>query len=462
MKLVHFRSIAIGTLVCGVCVGGVQHGLVPLTTSAAPLQSKQTSADAQSSSKPKAEALSKSQKVANPLNDLLGEAQRDIDKNNFEAAIAPLQKVIADQPEFAYAHFQLAYVYTALKRPDEARAEYARTVAIDPKMSEAYLNLGMLLLDKQEDAAAIAPLRKAVELLPAQSRPRYLLAVALDRSGDRAGAVESFEALLHLDPNDITAIDYLGWAVLRKGRADEAEARFRRALEVQPKEPEARRGLAQSLDAQKKPEAAGAYRDYLEVKPDDSEARARLIHLLVEQKQNDLALAELERLDAGKQPTLESLKLHADIQIAANKWDDAIVTLQQALALAPNDAQLHGGLGRILLQKRDFAAAEKELHIALRLDGENLSYFKDLSATFFLGGNYPAALATLDEIAKVEQPGAGVWFIRAICYDKLNQPKLALEAYQKFLELDRDKNPDQAWQAKERSKVLRRMLERKR
>jgi len=452
MKLADFRSIAIRTLLCGVGLVVAEH--------AAPLLGNQSSPDAQST-KPKPAAQSKSQKVANPLNDLLEEAQRDIDQSNFEAAIAPLQKVIADQPEFAYAHFQLAYVYTALKRTDEARAQYARTVAIDPKMSEAYLNLGMLLLDKQEDAA-IAPLRKAVELLPAESRPRYLLAVALDRSGDRAGAAESFEALIHLDPNDITALDYLGWAALRKGKPDEAEARFRRALEVQPKEFEARRGLAQSLDAQKKPEAAGAYREYLELKPDDSEARARLIHLLVEQQQNDVALAELDRLDAGKQPTLESLKLRADIQIAGKKWDDSIATLQQALALAPNDAQLHGGLGRILLQKRDFVAAEKELRIALRLDGKNLSYFKDLGSTFFLGGNYPAALATLDEIAKVEQPGAGVWFIRAICYDKLNQPKPALEAYQKFLGLDQDKNPDQVWQANERSKVLQRMLERKR
>jgi Flp pilus assembly protein TadD len=454
MKLACFRLIAIRTLLCGLCIVRAQR--------AAPLQEQEVSARAQSSSTPKPAAQSKTQKVANPLNDLLEEAQRDIDKNNFEAAVVPLQKVIADQTELAYAHFQLAYVYTALKRTGEARTEYERTIAIDPKMSEAYLNLGMLLLDKQEDAAAVAPLRKAVELLPAQSRPRYLLAVALDRSGDRAGAVESFEALLHLDPNDITAIDYLGWTALHQGKPDEAERKFRRALEVQPNGLEPRRGLAQSFDAQKKPEAAGAYRDYLELKPDDPEARSRLIHLLVEQKENDAALAELDRLDAGKKPTLESFKLRADIQIAAKKWDDSIATLQQALVLAPNDAQLHGGLGRILLQKRDFSAAEKELRIALRLDGKNLAYWKDLSSTFFLGGNYPAALATLDEIAKVEQPGAGVWFIRAICYDKLNQPKLALEAYQKFLELDQDKNPDQVWQAKERSKVLQRMLERKR
>ena len=463
MKLDHLRSIGTRIFLCGsVALAGAQHSLSYAGDKAAPLLGNQSSNNGQSSSKSKPVLHSKTQKVTNPLNDLLDEAQRDIDNKNFEAAIAPLQKVIADQPEFAYAHFQLAYVYTALKKTDEARAEYARTISIDPKMSEAYLNLGTLLLDKQENAAAIPPLRKAVELLPAQSHPRYLLAVALDRSGDRAGAAESFEALLHLDPNDVTAMNYLGWAALRDGKPGEAEARFRRTVEVQPKEPEGRRGLAESLDAQKKPEAVGAYRDYLELMPNDSAGRTRLIHLLVEQKENDTALAELDRVDAGKQPSLESLKLRADIQIAAKKWDDSIATLHQAQALAPNDAQLHGGLGRIFLQKRDFASAEKELRAALRLDGENLAYWKDLSSTFFLGGNYPSALATMDEIAKMEQPGAGAWFIRAICYDKLNQPRPALEAYQKFLELDQDKNPDQVWQAKERSKVLQRMLERKR
>jgi Flp pilus assembly protein TadD len=329
-------------------------------------------------------------------------------------------------------------------------------------MPEAYVNLGMLLLDKQDAAHAVAPLKKAVELLPAQSRPRYLLAVAQDRSGDASGAAESFQALIHLDPNDVTAIDYLGLAALRQAKPAEAETRFRHALEVEPNGVEARRGLALSLDAQKKPEAAGAYREYLDLTPNDSEARARLVHLLVEQKENAAALTELDRLDAGKQPTVDSLKLRADVEIAGKKWEDAIVTLEKALTLAPNDAQLHGGLGRIYLQKRDFAGADRELRIALHLDGKNLTYFKDLSSTFYLAGNYPAALAALDEIAKVEPPGAGVWFIRAICYDKLKQPKVALDAYQKFLELDQDKNPDQVWQAKERSKVLERMLERKR
>jgi tetratricopeptide (TPR) repeat protein len=414
-----------------------------------------------SSQQKSTQSQTRTQKLANPLNDLLDEAQHDIDTNQFEAALIPLQKFLAEKPDIAWAHFQLAYAYTALKRPDEARAEYERATTLDPKMSEAFLNLGILLSEK-DPAAAVPPLRRAVDLLPAQSRPRFLLGHALERSGDTPAAVESFEAALRLDPRDVETVIHLGNLYLGLKRYSDGETKFRAALELEPQSPQALLGLAQSLDAQKKPEAAAAYRDYLAVQPDTPGAESRAIHLLIEQKQYDAALAELDRADAGKPPTLDSLRSRADIQIAQKKWDDSIVTLRKAIALTPNDAELHGGLGRVYLQKRDFSSAEKELKAALQLDKNNLVYWKDLRTTYYLGGNFPATLAMQDLIARVETPGAGEWFIRALCYDKLNQPKPALEAYEKFLELDQDKNPDQVWQAQQRSKVLRRMLDQKR
>ncbi len=462
----RYRLLASGTLwytLSSIFFVGAQH--------ATPLHGDKLAASAQASPNQKAAGQSKSQKIANPLNDLLDEAKRDIDKNEFEAAITPLQKVIAEQPDSAYAHFQLAYVYTALNKTEEARAEYERTIAIDPKMAEAYLNLGLLYMHEGPPAEnrAVASLRKAVELMPGQRQPLRELAVAQERSGDEAGAAESFQALLRLDPDDLDANTYIGGEFLRKNRPQEAELQFRQALEHHAGFPPALVGLARSLEEQKKPgEAVDVYRQSLARVP-NHDIRIRIVRLLMEQEQYDEALSELDRVPKfglGRPedpiPALEALKLRADIQIAQKKWDDSIVTLREATGLAPNDAQLHGGLGRVLLQKRDFVGAEKELRTALRLDGKNLAYWKDLSSALFLGGNYPAALATLDEMGKMEQPGAGVWFIRAICYDKLNQPKPALEAYQKFLDLDQGKNPDQVWQAQQRSKVLRRMLEQKR
>ena len=75
------------------------------------------------------------------------------------------------------------------------------------------------------------------------------------------------------------------------------------------------------------------------------------------------------------------------------------------------------------------------------------------------GKSNPQTEGGHDAAGGFETPGPGSWFIRALCYDNLKQPKPALEAYQKFLELDENANPDQVWQAQERSKVLRRMLE---
>jgi len=287
-----------------------------------------------------------------------------------------------------------------LKKTEEARAEYERTVALDPKMSEAYVNLGIILLDK-DPAAALAPLGKALELLPAQSRPRFLLGVAEERSGDLAKAAESFEGAVRLDPQDSETLLHLGNLYVRLKRPADAESSFRRVLELQPNEPHALLGLAQSLEAQRKPEALDAYRKYFDAQPSDTAERMKFVHALFDAQEYDAALAELDSTDAGK-PSLESLKMRADIQIAQKKWDESIVTLQKAIALAPKDAQMHGGLGRIYLQKREFPLAEKELRVAIHLDGKNLLYWRDLSSTFFLGGNYLATLNALDEIAKVE------------------------------------------------------------
>ena len=401
------------------------------------------------------------QKLRNPLNDLLDEAQAALDKNDYEAAIPPLQKFIAEKPDVAYAHFQLAYAYTALKRTDDARQEYERCVTLDPKMPEAQLNLGILLLENRP-ADAVAPLRKAVELLPSQSRPRYLLGLAQERSGDLSGAAESFQGATRLDPKDVDSLTRLGQVLLRLDKPADAESKFRAALELQPKSPEALQGLAQSLDQQKKPQAVDAYRNYLALQPDDKGARSRLIHLLIEQQKYDEAVAENAKNNSGRPQTVDDLKLRADIEINQNKLDEAIATLHQAIALAPNDAQLHGGLGRIYLQQRQFADAERELKAALQLDRNNLAYWKDLSSTYYLAGNCQATLATLDVVAKAEVPGAGAWFIRALCYDKLSQVQPALDAYRKFLELDENKNPDQVWQANQRIHVLEKMAEKKR
>jgi Flp pilus assembly protein TadD len=408
----------------------------------------------------KSAAQSKTQKLANPLNDLLNDAQAALDKNDFAAAIPPLQKFLAEKPDVAYAHFQLAYAYTGLHQDNEARAEYVKCVALDGKMAEGHLNLGILLLEKDPAAAAVS-LEKAVELLPSQSRPRFLLGVALERSGDLSGAAEAFESASTLDPTDQESLLYLGNVLLQLKKPADAQKRFRLILDRDAKSAPALRGLALSLELQNKPETLDAYRNYLAAQPQDTVIRSRFVRFLLANKEYDEALAESEKLAPRQAPTLDGLKLRADILIGQNKLDEAVETLQQAIALAPQNAQLHGGLGRLYLQKRDFPNAERELKVAIELDKSNPAYWKDLASTFYLGGNYASALGVYDAVDKFEKPPTGEWFIRALCYDKLDQVQPALDAYRKFLDLDQNQHPDQVWQANQRIHVLEKRAEKK-
>ena len=401
------------------------------------------------------------QKISNPLNDLLDEARRDIDQQNFAAAVEPLQKFLAEKEDLAYAHFQLGYAYTALEKRKEARSEYERAMQLDPKMPEAALNLGMLLLN-DEPAAAIAPLKQAVALLATQSRPRTLLGLAYEKSNDLKSAESAYEGALALDPRDSDTSLHLAQLYLRENRATDAERKYRAVLANQPESQAALAGLAEALEAEKSPEAAVAYRNYLKARPEDAAAREHLVHLLIAGEKYDEALAEMEKAEKGGTPSVQSLKLRADILIGEKKWPEAITALKQAAALAPRDAMLRGGLGRTYLQQRDFANAEKELKAAIEMDPKNLLYWKDLTTTYYLGGNYPATLALLDKVAEHEAPTPGELFVRALCYDKLQQTKAALEAYQKFLEADQNRNADQVWQAQQRIIVLKKTLDKKR
>jgi len=60
--------------------------------------------------------------------------------------------------------------------------------------------------------------------------------------------------------------------------------------------------------------------NYLAAQPQDSSTRARFVQLLVANKQFDEALAETEKSANGQAPTLEALRLRADILIGKTNW----------------------------------------------------------------------------------------------------------------------------------------------
>lgn len=415
-------------------------------------------AQSQGKSPPKPQAASSPLEKEDPLAALLQQANRAIDEMDFAAALDPLQKYIAQRPDEPYPHFQLGYAYAGLKRPTDAKGEFTRALALDPKMAAAYLNLGLVLLDGDPAAAAEA-FRRAAELQPAESRPRFLAGFSLEHAGKFPEAIEQYRAALDLSPKDYEAHFALGRVLLRSNDAAGAEEQFRAATESRGDSNPARLGLANSLLAQKKYEAASdALADYLKLNPGDRSAHFNRATALLYLSRFDDALGELDRSEEGGAPSGETLKMRGEIYMQQKKWKEAGDALKQAISLAPQDPELAGWIGRVDIELRDYPAAVRILEQAYAQNPQSPDVLRDLSNAFYLNENYAAALEAMDRLAKLETPMPGSWFVRAICYDKLSRKAEAIEAYQKFLDQDGGQHDTQDFQARHRIPVLQREL----
>jgi len=399
---------------------------------------------------------------AQELNHLLDAAQQAIDRQDYASAAQNYKDYLAKKPDDATVHYDLGYAYTALHEPADAKSEYEKAIALNPKLGPAYQNLGITLLP-DDPAGALAALRKAAELLPTDARTKWLLGTALEENGNFAPAIDQFEAAKKLDANDSEILVSLGQALFRVGRDKEALAAFQDALALQPKGrvlAAAHLGLGRAAINQKQlEEGVSELATYLQVEPSDAAARIDRASALVDLGKEDEALAELDRAAEHGQEQLRALKLQ--IYWEKKRYDDALPVLQKAVALAPRDPDLLARLGRVYLQKKDYPNAVRCLAAAYNMNPSANDLLADAIEAEYLDKNYTEALAALDALSKREELPLGSWFMRAACYDNLGEAADALDAYQRFLQLNKDENSDMYFIATARSRVLARELQNK-
>jgi protein O-GlcNAc transferase len=409
--------------------------------------------------KPPATSTSKeSKEKEDPLAPLLQQANDAIDKMEFAAALDPLQKYIAQRSDDPFAHFQLGYAYAGLKRPEDAKTEFLRAIALDPKMAPAHLNLGLVLMDANPTTAAEA-FGHAADLQPTESRPRFLAGFCLERAGKLPEAMEQYRAALKISPKDYETHFALGRILARTRDAAGAEEQFREAVAARSDSAPARLGLANTLLGEGKNEQAhAALAEYLKLKPGDPSAHYDRALAFFELNRPDDALAELDLFEASAPANIDSLKMRSDIYMQQKKWNDASLTLFRANQMSPQDPEVAEWMGHVQVQLHHYPVAIRILGQVYTQNPQSVEGLRDLGDAYFLNENFAEALGAMDNLAKLETPKPGSWFVRAICYDKLSRKAEAIEAYQKFLDQDNAQHDTQDFQARQRILVLQKEL----
>ena len=82
-----------------------------------------------------------------------------------------------------------------------------RTVALDPKFSDGYLQLGIMLAGQKDYGGAIAYYRKALEADPQNSEAHYRLGVAYDRTGESGQAKAEYQMHEQIDAANAARVE---------------------------------------------------------------------------------------------------------------------------------------------------------------------------------------------------------------------------------------------------------------
>ena len=190
------------------------------------------------------------------INPLLAHATRLHQLGSLNEAEAAYRDILAGNPDDPDALHQLGLLIAGSRSTQDGAAMMARAVDLRPGFAEAEFNLGTILHQEGQIAAAIEHYQAALAARPGFEEAVFNLATAQLDIGQYAAAEVSFATVLEAKPQHAKALNGLGVALQEQGRVDDAEMAFRRARDADPHEIDAYTNLGNLYYDRGEPEAA--------------------------------------------------------------------------------------------------------------------------------------------------------------------------------------------------------------
>lgn len=354
-------------------------------------------------------------------NELLVNDKADLSRQYFTDALEY-------NPNNSAAYFGLGEVLAELNKDDEAIASYEKALALNNKLTEIYVPLGILYYQKGEIKKADEILTKALAISPDNPETQYFLGLVRYAQNRNEDALTAFQRSVALDPEYAEAHFYTGETLIRLGRTAPAIEEYKKAIALKRNYLEALVRLASAYyEAENYPEAINSYKEAIKLKNDNIEAYAglgdtyRQMDNFNESESNyNLATTFIGRnKDFSKEEAAEVYSKHGyvigrqcDINMQKNlpcKWNTAIRSLESAVALTQNPAD-YSNLGWAY-----YKSGRLDLDLAKEVEGRaklekakvNLQKVIDMRPAYIeaplmnLGmtlsdlGDYPAAIEVL-------------------------------------------------------------------
>lgn len=158
-----------------------------------------------------------------------------------------------------------------------------RSLELDSLLPETHASLGFLRVLERDSIAAVAALRRAIELNPNLAQAYLWLYVTYDRAAQHEDAFEALQRTFALDPLSPVVNANLAAEFWLRNRASDALAAANRIIQIEPDTPLGYRRIGRiEWTRGNLTEAVSSYRRSLEVAPEDRNSQLELGALLVD------------------------------------------------------------------------------------------------------------------------------------------------------------------------------------
>lgn len=280
-----------------------------------------------------------------------------------------------------------------------AISAFQAAVRLDPTSARMHYFLGLSFYSSGQADTAVAELRRSSELNSKDAQSRLALGVAYHSLGRTAEAETAWEGALAIDPNSITALDWLSKARIadgqfgaaiellstappdedltldlalaysESGQFDKAADTLSVALAKSPAALRISSALATVyVQSHRYQDATNLLRVTLNAHPDDAATQLLYLRLLVLQDDDADAQPIAQKLLAAHPQGFDALYLSGVVDNDQQRYDAAVEHLQAAVRLNPNHYDVRFNLGTAYAHLQQNEDAREHLEKAVALD----------------------------------------------------------------------------------------------
>jgi Tfp pilus assembly protein PilF len=267
------------------------------------------------------------------------------------------------------------------------------------------------------------------------------LGITQERLGQSAAAEDAYRRALELKPELQAAWDNLTRLQCRTGRASQAEVWLHEQLQAKPEALAPRIALVRALLCQQKLEEAATEAKRV-LKTDERNVRAMqlLAQVYHRERKYELARMVLENARALAPDDAATHNALGLVQLALGTRPAALESFKKASELKPDFAEARNNFGALLNEAQDYAAAVRELEAAVQAAPDFLSARLNLGNAWRGQGDFARALAEYQQALRLSPDLPDTYFNLALLHldaepqdlDPLVRLQTALDFFDQF------------------------------